>query len=88
MSVEKFAELTNPNNRAKLMSFVNRHFLNGKVMSYELKNNDIVDIDGGKQIQIAKTGGSVIIGGASVTNADVKTANGVIHIVDKAVSVK
>jgi len=27
MTMEKFAELTNPNNRAKLRTFVNRHFL-------------------------------------------------------------
>lgn len=88
MTVEKFAELTNPNNRAKLTAFVNRHFLNGEVMSSQLKNNDIIDLEGGDQIEITKTGRSVSIGGANVSNADVKTANGIIHILNGAVSVK
>jgi len=88
MSLEKFAELTNPKNRAKLMAFVNRHFLDGKVMSYSLKDNDIIDLDDGERIQIAKTGNSVSIGGANVTKADVKTANGIVHILDDTVALR
>jgi len=84
MTVEKFAELTNPNNRANLAKFVNRHFISQKVKSYELKDKDIVSLNDSEKLNINEIGNTVSVGGATVTNADIETENGIIHIVDSA----
>ena len=87
MSVEKFAELTNPNNRGMLAEFVGRYFVNDKVSSYQLKENDILDLDDQEVLKIYSDGNIVGIGGAKITNADIETKNGVVHILDDVVIV-
>ena len=37
----------------------------------------------GKPVAIRVSGGKVIVGGASVTKADVNASNGVIHVINK-----
>jgi len=57
-------------------------------MSSQLKDNDIIDLNGGEKIQIASDNNYVAIGGARVVKADVKTSNGIIHVISDTVSVQ
>lgn len=86
MTIEKFAELTNPNNRAKLVKFVNRHFTSSKIYSSELEDANILDLDDGEKIKIYKDGNTISIGGAEINTADIDSKNGVVHIVDSIVN--
>lgn len=87
MSIEKFAELTNPNNRAMLVEFVNRHFTSFKIHSDELQDSSILDLDNGEKIKIWRDGNVVSVGGAVINTADIETENGVIHVMDDFINV-
>ncbi|NNE32613.1 MAG: fasciclin domain-containing protein [Winogradskyella sp.] len=85
MSIEAFAELTNPENRAELVSFLNLHFLPNKVMSSDLNDTQKVDTPNGT-ISVYKNDSTIGFGGAVIENADLETKNGVIHITNSAVA--
>jgi len=87
MSIKRFAELTNPKNRAMLVKFVNNHFTASKIQSYQLTEFKILDLDNNNRIQISEYGNSVFIGGAKVIASDIETANGLVHVVNDVVSV-
>ncbi|WP_179344283.1 fasciclin domain-containing protein [Winogradskyella ursingii] len=82
MSIEDFAELTNPTNRAKLVDFVNRHFKGSKIMSNQLTESKVLDAENGDAIEITNYAGQVAVGGARVIAADIETANGIVHVVN------
>ncbi len=82
MTIEKFAELTDPKNKTMLIDFVNRHFIGSKIMSSQLSDSNIIDMEGFKKIKISKSGNTVNVGGANVIKADIESKNGVIHVVD------
>lgn len=85
MSIDKFANLTNPKNKTDLIKFVKHHIIPNKVMSYTLKENDIVDLNNEKVIAIDSETNLLTIGGANVIKADVEASNGIIHVVDNVV---
>jgi len=87
MTIEKFAELTHPENRAMLIEFVNRHFTGSKIHSSELSDANILDLEDSRKIKIYKEPNMVAIGGATVVAADIETSNGIIHVVDDVVNV-
>ena len=87
MSIEKFAELTNPENRAMLVDFVNRHFTGMKIDSNQLTESKILDLEGNNRIEISEVGNTVYIGGATVVASDIETANGVVHVVNDVINV-
>jgi uncharacterized surface protein with fasciclin (FAS1) repeats len=82
MSIKRFAELTNPKNRAGLTKFMNEHFLTKKYTSREFKNADIMSTGNNTQIQIYQDDYYLSFGGAKVLQADIKSKNGMIFIVD------
>ncbi len=78
--------LLKPENKAKLQAVLTYHVLAGKVMAKDVLGKRLspktvqgttVDIDGTK--------GGVTIDGANVTTADIKTSNGVIHVIDTVI---
>lgn len=87
MSIEKFAELTNPENRAMLVDFVNRHFTGMKIDSGQLTKSKILDLDNNERIEISEVGNTVYIGGATVVASDIETANGVVHVVNDVIKI-
>lgn len=86
MSIEKFAELTNPQNRAMLLKFVNRHFSGSKIDSRELTNYKVFDLNNNDRIKISNVGDRIVVGGSTVIAADIETANGVVHVVNDVIT--
>ncbi len=73
-------------NKPALKRVLLSHVVSGKVMAADvLKLTEAKTVDGAK-VAIKVDGGSVYLAGnAKVTNADVKTSNGVIHVIDHVI---
>lgn len=87
MPLEKFNMLTDPQNRAHLIRFVNRHILPSKVKAINLTNSKIIETAGEEEITVdgEMVGDVFYVGGAEVVKADIEASNGVIHIVNAVV---
>jgi uncharacterized surface protein with fasciclin (FAS1) repeats len=81
-------ELLKPENKAKLQELLKNHVIVGSFKAAALKDGQTISTAGGSRIKIKKTGDKVSVDGANVTTADVETANGVIHIIDKVLTPK
>ncbi|MAI40216.1 MAG: hypothetical protein CMA09_02815 [Euryarchaeota archaeon] len=80
------ATLNTPEGKATLSDILLHHVYSGSVMSADLTDGMMVQMVNGDNITLTVTtgmGASVSIGNATVTGADVMTANGVIHVIDK-----
>lgn len=74
--------LLKPENKAKLASILTYHVVPGAVMAADVgKLTNAVTVNG-QRVDIAAKGGQVMVDGATVTSADVKASNGVIHVID------
>jgi transforming growth factor-beta-induced protein len=78
------ADLLKPENKAKLAAILTYHVLAGEVMA-----STVVTMDGktaatvnGASVTIGVKDGTVTVDGAKVLSTDIKTSNGVIHIID------
>jgi len=77
-------DLLKPENKEKLASILTYHVLPGEVMA-----SAVLTMDGktaatvnGASVKIGVKKGVVMVDGATVTKTDIKTSNGVIHIID------
>ena len=77
-------ELLKPENKEKLKAILAYHVVPGKVLAA-----DVVKLDGkkvktvqGSPLTIKVSGGTVMVGDATVTKTDILTSNGVIHVID------
>ncbi|GAA4838577.1 hypothetical protein GCM10023331_24760 [Algivirga pacifica] len=59
------------------------HVAEGNVMSMDLMDGDMIETLAGEKLMVKIMDGNVYINGAMVKMADVKTANGVIHVIDQ-----
>lgn len=75
--------LLKPENKAKLADVLTYHVVAGAVTSTEVVKLTSATTVEGKPIMISVVDGKVKINDATVTQADVKASNGVIHVVDK-----
>ena len=81
---ETIASLLKPENRATLSSILTYHVVPGtytaadilKVPGHKLKTVN------GKELRFAVVNGKLLVNGAGVLAADVKTGNGVVHVID------
>jgi uncharacterized surface protein with fasciclin (FAS1) repeats len=78
------ADLLKPENKAKLASILTYHVVAGKVMAAA-----VVTMDGksaktvnGASVKIGVKDGVVTVDDATVVTTDIKTSNGVIHVID------
>jgi transforming growth factor-beta-induced protein len=78
------ASLLLPENKDKLVSILTYHVLSGEVMA-----ETVVTMDGaavatvnGASVTIGVKGGVVTVDDATVVTTDIKTDNGVIHVID------
>jgi uncharacterized surface protein with fasciclin (FAS1) repeats len=78
------ADLLKPENKAKLAAILTYHVIAGEVMA-----SAVVTMDGktaatvnGASVTIGVKDGTVTVDDATVTATDIKTSNGVIHIID------
>ncbi|MCC6230417.1 MAG: fasciclin domain-containing protein [Phycisphaerales bacterium] len=78
-------DLLKPENKARLTAILTYHVVPGSVMAADvtkLSNSTTVN---GQRVDIKVSGGKVRIDGATVTATDVKTSNGVIHVIDTVI---
>ena len=73
--------LLKPENKAKLRRILTYHVVAGNVTSAEVVKMTSAKAVSGDMLTI-KTAGGVMIDGAKVVKADIKTSNGVIHVID------
>jgi transforming growth factor-beta-induced protein len=78
------ADLLKPENKAKLAAILTYHVLSGEILA-----STVVTMDGktaatvnGASVTIGVKDGTVTIDDATVLTTDIKTSNGVIHIID------
>jgi uncharacterized surface protein with fasciclin (FAS1) repeats len=70
-------------NKAKLRAVLLYHVVKGQVTAAEATKLRSAKTLQGKSLKIRVKGGKVIVGGATVTKADVLASNGVIHVINK-----
>jgi uncharacterized surface protein with fasciclin (FAS1) repeats len=70
-------------NKAKLRAVLLSHVVKGKVTAAQAMKLHAAKTLEGKALSIRVSGGKVIVGGATVTKADVLASNGVVHVIDK-----
>ena len=88
---EAFAELPDgtvdtllmPENKDQLTSILMYHVVPGKVMSTALSDGMEATTAGDQSLMISLDGDTAMVGGATVTMADIEASNGVIHVIDQ-----
>jgi len=75
------ALLADPN--VALKDVLTYHVVAGKVMSSDLTDGQVITTVNGAPLTVTiNSDGTVMVGDATVTTADIETANGVIHVID------
>ena len=70
-------------NKAKLRAVLLYHVVKGEVIAAQAMKLRSAKTLGGKSLKIRVKGGRVIVGGATVSKADVLASNGLIHVINK-----
>jgi uncharacterized surface protein with fasciclin (FAS1) repeats len=79
-------DLLKPENQDQLKALLTYHVVPGKTMSSDLAGKQVeVESVEGSAIPIDATGDNVMVGDATVTQADVEADNGVIHVIDEVI---
>jgi uncharacterized surface protein with fasciclin (FAS1) repeats len=68
--------------KAKLTSILTYHVVPGKVMAADVIKLDGAKTVNGQSVTIKVVDGKVQVDNATVTQADIETSNGVIHVID------
>lgn len=70
---------------AKLATILTYHVVPGEVMAADVLTMDGKDVAtvAGPTVKVTVNGSTVMINNATVTTADIKASNGVIHVIDK-----
>ncbi|MCX5691105.1 MAG: fasciclin domain-containing protein [Planctomycetota bacterium] len=76
--------LLKPENKARLAAVLTYHVLAAEVAAKDVKTGHVQTVNGQRVDLVAKDG-SVKIDGATVTTADIKCSNGVIHVIDTVI---
>ncbi|WDI32944.1 fasciclin domain-containing protein [Hyphococcus flavus] len=74
-----------PENKDQLTAILTYHVVPGKVKAADVVNLESATTVNGADISISVDNGTVMINDATVTTADVKASNGVIHVIDKVI---
>ncbi|MFC3093684.1 fasciclin domain-containing protein [Alteromonas sediminis] len=77
--------LLKPENKEKLVSILTYHVVAGEVKAADVVSLSQAETVQGDTIDIKTKYGKVMIDGATVTQTDIATSNGVIHIIDKVI---
>ncbi len=74
--------LVKPENKAKLTSILTYHVVAGALKAADLKDGQKLKTVNGEELTVSVKDGKVMVGGATVTIADVISSNGVTHVID------
>ena len=75
--------LLKPENKGQLTSVLTYHVVPGRLSAADLRDGQMLTTVNGAQLQVRKMNGKVMVGGATVTQANVYASNGVAHVIDK-----
>lgn len=79
-------DLLKPENKEKLASILKYHVVPTSIMADDIKDGVTeVTTAEGQNLEVKKTDAGVMVDGANVTATDIKTSNGVIHVIDAVV---
>ncbi|WP_251046943.1 fasciclin domain-containing protein [Hymenobacter sp. ISL-91] len=76
-------DLLKPENKEKLAGILTYHVVPGSVMAADLTDGQEITTVDGKKLKVSVSGGTVMINGATVVKADVKSSNGVTHVINQ-----
>ncbi|MGB5694377.1 MAG: fasciclin domain-containing protein [Polyangiales bacterium] len=71
-----------PENKAKLVSILTYHVVQGKVLAADVVNLSSADTVEGEALAITSDASGVHVNQANVVKADIMASNGVIHVID------
>jgi len=74
--------LLKPENKDKLRAILTYHVVAGEVDAMEVAKLTSVKTVEGANLKIAANNGSVMVDNAKVVKADIRTSNGIIHVID------
>jgi uncharacterized surface protein with fasciclin (FAS1) repeats len=77
-----------PENKAKLVQILTYHVVAGQVMAADVVNVDSAKTLEGSSITVTVSDDGVRIDNANVVKTDIKTSNGVIHVIDTVIMPK
>lgn len=78
-------DLLKPENKEVLVKILTYHVVSGQVLSTDLKSGEVKSAEGGAiSVKVDPTTG-VTVNDAKVVQADIRTSNGVIHVIDKVI---
>ncbi|SLN61669.1 Immunogenic protein MPT70 precursor [Roseivivax jejudonensis] len=75
-------ELLMEENQDQLTSILTYHVVPGAVMSADLSDGMEAETVEGSSVTVSIDGDTVMVGDATVTQADIEASNGVIHVID------
>lgn len=79
-------DLLKPENKEKLAGILTYHVVPGKIKARDIASGETkVATAQGQKAKIAKTDSGVTIDNANIVKADIKTKNGVIHVIDAVI---
>jgi transforming growth factor-beta-induced protein len=81
---ETFKALLKPENRQTLIEILKYHVVPGDMTSSSLKSGAFKTVEGAN-VDVSVGSSGVTVGGATVTQPDIKASNGVIHVIDKVI---
>jgi len=87
---DTLASLLEPANKQKLHSLLTYHVISGNVMAEDVMGLQAINSDGGASVKTVEgsslslkvSDGSVMVDGAKLLMTDIKTENGVVHVID------
>jgi uncharacterized surface protein with fasciclin (FAS1) repeats len=77
--------LLKPENKDKLIAVLTYHVVSGKVMAADVVKLSEAKTVQGQNVSIEVADAKVKIDGANVVKTDIKTSNGVIHVIDSVI---
>lgn len=77
--------LLKPENKAKLVAILTYHVVPGNVMAADVVKLDKAKTVLGQSVRIKSGSGGVMVDNAKVIKTDIKTSNGVIHVIDSVI---
>ncbi len=76
--------LLKPENKAKLTQILTYHVVAGAIVSKDIKSGNVATVEG-SEVAVKVKGKRVMVNNAKVIKADIKTSNGVIHVIDRVI---
>lgn len=77
--------LLKPENKEKLIAILKYHVVPGNVMAKKVVTLDKAKTAQGSEVDITVKDGTVMVDKAKVVKADVRSSNGVIHVIDSVI---